>query len=604
MTIGFLGEETRSLLFDSNLLVKLRERLDYQADSSVIGFYDRSKKEFVNQTQQQFLRRAANFGSSLRSSGVEQNSYVLLATSTPEATLLGFLGAIFAGAIPSILPVRPAFDGREAITKRIREALVLLGADSRVVVESKNGKAIVPMDSIPNAQVIDISLVGEVRSLDEVPDVRPSSFSHVQLTSGSTGAGKGVAVGHSSVLANINALGERIQITPYDVIVSWLPLYHDMGLISKALMPLVLRADAYLMSPFDFLVDPYVWIKAMSEKRGTATGSPTFGYDLVTKKITEDQLLDLDLSSWKLAFCGAEPITSRVAEGFYEKFAGCGLRPEVFTPSYGLAEATLVVTASESGSTWRSLSVTRSSLSQMDKIDLVKEIADASDVSEVVALGPPVSGLEVGLVDQAGSVIESDLVCGEVVVRGSSVAAGMIQDGGEVVPFEGNLLHTGDVGFFENGELFIVERIKNIIIRNGQNYSSNVLEDTLAQLSGVNVSDVVVLDRDILSGTGLTGVVEVDVKADLEEKLQRILDGVDRFEPPLESVIFVKAGSLERTTSGKKRHSAVRQALLNIKLNVLKEYQVTNLGLFDATKVIDLESAIETEPMTGSTLGP
>lgn len=566
-----------------------RSRIVDESDSAVIGFYDRSLRSWTTQRQADFLRRSTDVATQLIRAGGSPRGYVVVAASSPEATLLGFAGSILADMVPTILPIRPAFDGRGAIAQRIENAMSLLGTNTLTLVEHRNDKPIVQLDhDIHALALLPESIVGS-DDPGNLPSRSTGPICHVQLTSGSTGTGKGVAVTHSSLLANITALRERIEVTPYDVFISWLPLYHDMGLVSKAMLPLVLGVDTYLMSPFDFLSDPHLWLRAISDHRGTVTASPTFGYNLVTKKVTDQQLSQLDLSSWKSAYCGAEPISADVARAFYARFAPCGLPTNAFTPSYGLAEATLAVTGIRTRERWRSLRVTQNSLSRLDEI----EISDESDGSvEVVALGAPVDGLQLSLVDGDGHMITDELACGEIVVDGSSVAAGWLHDGGVLQPFDENGLHTGDIGFFHDGELFVVDRIKNIVIRNGHNYSAQVLEQTLASLAGVEIDDVIVIDRDIANGTGLTGVVELPKKISVAQPhLDAVLSGIDRFEPPLESIVFVRAGSLPRTTSGKKRHIAVRELLNNDALALLARHDMHELPLATAGQEIALDLA-------------
>lgn len=546
------------------------ERMKEPKSASSISFYDRPTKSWKSENQADFLRRSTAVSDLLQSAELRPGDHVILATSSPEATLLAFVGSVVVGAIPTVLPIRTAFDGREVIARRIIDASHLLGNRTTVVVESKAGRLIAD----PPADVPWVSFdVSDCRSpLKLPPEIGQSSgpISHVQLTSGSTGAGKGVAVTHANVFANIRALQERAAISAYDVYVSWLPLYHDMGLVSQALMTLTLDIELFLMSPFDFLADPSLWLRTMSEKRGSVTASPAFGYDLVTERVTDEELVALDLSSWKSAYCGAEPIRAAGVRRFFDKFAPCGLRPETFTPSYGLAEATLAVTGIESSQVWRTISVSKSSLGKLGKVD----VSGPEPTVEVVALGKPVDGLTVYLLDGDGHRVTEELVCGEVVVRGSSVAAGWIREGGVLEPFGNDGLHTGDIGFMQDGELFVVERIKNIVIRNGHNYSAQVLEQTLAGIADVSADEVVVLDRDIVAGSGLTGVVELPKHVDVSAALNDVLSRADEFEPPLESVVFVKRGSLPRTTSGKKQHMATREALNSGFLATLLEADV------------------------------
>jgi 7-keto-8-aminopelargonate synthetase-like enzyme/acyl-CoA synthetase (AMP-forming)/AMP-acid ligase II/acyl carrier protein len=550
----------------------LRSRLDLDIGHAHVGFFNRNSKQWQTESQREFLMRAAGCAMHMRSGGLVDGSAVILACSSPESTLLGFFGAILANAIPVVLPLRPAFDSQDVVANRIQQTRELLGTESWLLIESRNGKLVAPRPSDNLFLEFDVSDMRPLQVIDVLPNEPSGAISHIQLTSGSTGSGKGVAVTNASLLANIDALRDRIEVNPYDVFISWLPLYHDMGLVSKAILPFVLGVDTFLMSPFDFLSEPIRWLEAISMFRGTVSASPTFGYELVSSRVRHEQLENIDLSSWKSAYCGAEPISASVMRAFYEKFAASGLRSAAFTPSYGLAEATLAVTAIHTEETSRTIRVTRKSLSQLDKIELGSNDVDSV---EVVALGKPVKGLSVSLRDSGGNEVDGELTCGEIVVNGTSVTDGWLENGGVITPFAFDGLRTGDIGFFENEELFVVDRIKNILIRNGHNYSSLVLEQAIATLLEVAPENVLVFDIDVLRNSGLTAVIETPRGVEPQILLQRILTGLDNLELRPEQFVFVKHGSVERTTSGKKRHVAIRNALRDGTLrNVLLRHEL------------------------------
>lgn len=575
---------------DKSVSKRLLGRLGDYSDPSVIGFYDRAVGGWKTHRQQDFLRRAAVVTQRLIAADVQSGQRVIVACTSPEAVLLAFVGSSMGGAVPTILPIRTAFDSRDTIAERIHEAWSMLGPDTVVIAEEKNGKSTVP--TIDFATVLTLEASTIVAPLEiALPQTPIGDISHVQLTSGSTGEPKGVVVTHENVFSNIWSLMERGQGNRYDVCVSWLPLYHDMGLISQAMLPLLLGSDLYLMSPFDYLSDPVAWIQAISDKKATVAASPNFGYELVAQKISNDQLAALDLTAWRVACCGAEPISASAVRSFYERFAAAGLSNSVFTPCYGLAEATLAVTFVDGRDTWRSISVTRTSLARLGDLELVAPGGD--DAVELVALGSAIKGLTVALIDETGAIIDSELRCGEVVVSGPSVSPGWLLPDGNVLPFADDGLHTGDIGFFQGGDLFVVERIKNIIIRNGQNYSSQVLEETLANLAGVDVTDVLVLDRDIAGGSGLTGIVEIDKRTAPRVYYEAVLRGIDQFHPALESLVFVKRGALPRTTSGKKRQVAVREALNAETLPVLFEHEVVSAQVPWAIGTSEVQAAID-----------
>lgn len=545
-----------------NLVTVFRERIATNGDTPTIAFYDRAGRSWRSSSQAAFLRRAATLSQRLARAGAARGVPVIVACAAPEAALLGFVGAVFVGAVPAILPIRPTFDTRQAIGERITATVAFLGPETIVLAEERDGRELIPPAVLERTHFFRPADLAEAADLGAaLPAAAPEDTLHVQLTSGSTGAGKGVVVTHANVMANAAAVRDRTQMTAHDSIVSWLPLYHDMGL-GMAFISLLTGFDVYFMRPFDFLADPQLWLRTISEKRATIGVGPNFSYDFITKRFVDGAGPDVDLSAWRLAFCGAEPISAATIRAFYDRFTPYGLRPSVFTPCYGLAEATLAATLIDGRAAWRSIVVSRPALTRLGKVEYAD--ADAGDPAasiEVVALGPAVDGLAIALVDEVGGRIGDEMVCGEVLITGTSVAAGWLAEGGVVQPFPPEGLHTGDIGFFEGGDLFVVERAKNIIIRNGQNYSAQVLEQTPAELGGVSVDDVLVLDRDILHGRGLTGVIEVDKRGDPQAVLDAVIAGAARFDPPLEALVAVRRGILPQTTSGKKRHLAVREAL-------------------------------------------
>jgi 8-amino-7-oxononanoate synthase len=566
----------------NDLSSRLVEKLQ-SPSSALIGFYERKSQAWQTTTQTEFLARAASLGNALRSERVHPGDYVIVACATPESVLLAFTASVMIGAVPTVLPIRTAFDDKASIARRLEDTSTLLGNDPFTIVEVNGNRPIVDVPGATRQLGLELTNLTPLDDLTTFTAGHSGLLSHVQLTSGSTGAGKGVAVSHANVFANVATLQDAVSINSDDVCLSWLPLYHDMGLVSQALTALVLDLDLYLMSPFDFLADPMCWIRAMSEKRGSLSASPTFGYDLVVKRSEGQDLQALDLSNWKFACCGGEPVRADVLRRFDEQFAPAGLRPSTFSPGYGLAEATLAVSGVGDRGVWESIHVSRSSLGQMSRIEVVDP--SSADATEVVSLGPALLNVDISLIDADGKTISDELVCGEIVVNGHSVTPGWIENGGTIRPFPADGLHTGDIGFVRNGELFVAERIKNIVIRNGHNYSSQILEQTLAEIVDISVADVVVVDRDINVGAGLTGVVELPKGADPQAYLSNVQARVEQFEPPLESLVFVKRGSLPRTTSGKKQHMAVRESLNTSNLKVLAEFDLAAISHVDSVHV-------------------
>jgi 7-keto-8-aminopelargonate synthetase-like enzyme/acyl-CoA synthetase (AMP-forming)/AMP-acid ligase II/acyl carrier protein len=543
----------------------LRRRLA-SPDTSVIGFYDRSARTSRVQSQAAFLGRAAGLGSTLRAAGVRAGDPVVVSCAAPEAALLGFCASVLIGAVPAIVAGRVAFDGTDVVERKVTDTMRMLGGRCHLVVQAAGGVPSVDVDvdagHVTQVEPDRVTAPADPPDLGRLPALSAVAPCHVQLTSGSTGEGRGIVVSHRGLLANFAALRHGLALAPGDVFAGWLPLNHDMGLVGQTLMALADGIDLYLQSPFDFMADPLSWLRTISEQGATFSASPNFGYEHVLRRAGDADVTDLRLSRWRSACCGAEPVSRRVAATFSRRFAAAGLASTAFTPCYGLAEATLAVTVTPVDQPYRAIRVTRPSLARLGAVTVSAGDGEPrEDEIDVVALGPPMLGVAVRLVDEAGATIDDPLRCGEVVVSGSSVAAGTIGADGTVVPFPADGVHTGDIGFVEGGDLFVVERTKNVVIRHGHNYSSAVLEQTLARLAGVGEHNVLVLDLDLAGGTGLTGVVAVELGADPEPVLDAVVEGLDRFELPPERLVTVARGALPRTTSGKKRHVAAREML-------------------------------------------
>jgi acyl-CoA synthetase (AMP-forming)/AMP-acid ligase II len=317
------------------------------------------------------------------------------------------------------------------------------------------------------------------------PALSSDALAFLQYTSGSTAAPRGVMVSHANVLYNERIVQQAFRMTQESTGIGWLPLYHDMGLIGTVLQPLFVGCPCVLMSPLHFLQRPFRWLQAISRYKGTGSGGPNFAYDLCVRKITPEQRATLDLSSWETAFSGAEPVYQQTLERFVATFEPCGFRREAFYPCYGLAEATLFVSG---GVKPNSLVVQMVDGAALEQGRVIVTSADAAGSRMLVSCGRTWLEQQIVIADAESRVRCPPGRIGEIWVSGPSVAQGYWRQPEETVRTfgayladtgAGPFLRTGDLGFLQDGELFVTGRLKDLIIIAGRNHYPQDIELTV-----------------------------------------------------------------------------------------------------------------------------
>lgn len=422
------------------------------------------------------------------------------------------------------------------------------------------------------------------RAIDE------KSIAFLQYTSGSTAEPKGVMVSHGNLISNEKMIQHTFDVTEESVIVGWLPLYHDMGLIGNVLQSLWAGARCVLLSPTSFLRRPFNWLNAISQHQATISGGPNFAYDLCTTRITDEECATLDLKSWRIAFNGSEPVRAQTIAKFSKKFSRCGFKPNSFFPCYGLAEATLFVAGKTSDAPC-SVAVCSESFTRHEFI-----VSNGSENNQVLmSSGSAGRDEKIIIVDPDTLRPCSPSRIGEIWISGKNVACGYWNQpkvSGTVFQAftaqgNGTYLRTGDLGYLFEGELFITGRIKDLIILRGRNHYPQDLEFTVSQshpafANGLGAAFTVEIDGTarviLVQEAAITGK-----SANLNELLRTAVQAItEEHEIQMHLVALVQAGSLPRTSSGKIRRQECRSQFLNSELKLLAATRVPEAALSDS----------------------
>jgi acyl-CoA synthetase (AMP-forming)/AMP-acid ligase II len=415
------------------------------------------------------------------------------------------------------------------------------------------------------------------------PAVGRESVAFLQYTSGSTSSPRGVAVTHGNMLHNSELIARGFESDSRSMGISWLPPYHDMGLIGGVVKPLFVGFPVVILSPYAFLQQPFRWLQTITKVRATVTGGPNFAYDLCIRKVTREQRERLDLSSWKIAFNGAEPIHPETMQRFSTIFSSCGFNPKAFYPCYGLAESTLFVTGGKALAGPKYVSVNRNKLEQGRA---VAANADDEDAKMLVGCGQAPADQKVVIVDPQSKRRCPEGRVGEIWVSGPSVAAGYWnrpQESAKVFcarladSKEGPYLRTGDLGFLQQGELFVTGRIKDLIIINGRNlYPQDVEITAQASHPGLQPFAGAAFAVEHSGQERLVIAQEVQrefLRSNSADMLAAIRQAVVRdYDVQAYAVALLKPGQVPRTSSGKVRRSLCRMSLLAGKLETFDLY--------------------------------
>ena len=513
-------------------------------------------------TYQALHAEAAAFAAGLLARDVMPGDTVAIMLPTGREYFVTFAGVVLAGAVP--VPIYPPVRPSQLADHLRRHTGILNNARAALLVTVPEA---VGLGNLLRANVHSLRHVVVAESLagaDEgaLPRPRAADLALVQYTSGSTGQPKGVALTHDNLLANIRAMGEAVAVSGADTFVSWLPLYHDMGLIGAWLGCLYFGMPLVVMPPQMFLLRPSRWLRAIHANRGTISAGPNFAYELCLAKIADAELEGLDLSSWRLAFNGAEPVSPATIERFAERFAPYGFRRDAITPVYGLAESAVGLAFPPLG---------RGPL--IDRIDrdtfvrsgrAVPAESDEPDALRVVACGQPLPRHEIRVVDATGTEL-GDRREGRIEFRGPSATAGYFHNAAATRSlFHENWLDTGDLGYIADADLYVTGRIKDMIIRAGRNLHPAELEEAVGNIAGVRKGCVAVFASPDPAGGAERLVVMAETRAAGEEltaalRSEIVATTVDLLGVAPDDVILAPPRTVPKTSSGKIRRAASRE---------------------------------------------
>jgi 1-acyl-sn-glycerol-3-phosphate acyltransferase len=506
---------------------------------------------------------ASRIAAGLEAAGFEPGQKAGLMLPSGLEYFASFFGVLIAGGVPVPLypPVRPS----QLEDHLRRQAGILNTAQARVMIAMPE---VLPLARLLRTQIPTLAKVATVEELEAAttpprrPVLKPDDIAFLQFTSGSTSDPKGVILTHANLLANLRAIDASIDLGPDETVVSWLPLYHDMGLIGAWMGSLYFAMQLVLMSPLAFLTRPVRWLKAVQRYRGTISAAPNFAFELCLKKIDDSELEGLDLSSWRASLNGAEPVSPETIRRFTERFAPYGYKPGTMLPVYGLAENSLAVAFPPWGREPRIDRVDRLSLSGSG--EALPAAEHDEDPLRFVGCGYPLPAHEVRIVDATSTEL-AERREGRIQFRGPSATSGYFRNPEATKKlFDGDWLDSGDRGYIAEGELFITGRAKDMIIRAGRNIYPQELEEAVGDLEGVRKGCVAVFgSADEKTGTEKL-VVLAEIREADEETRRRLTDeiqavAVDLAGMPADDVVLVKPQTVPKTSSGKIRRAAGRE---------------------------------------------
>jgi fatty-acyl-CoA synthase len=516
-------------------------------------------------------RASARFGGALQSLGLKKGDRVALILPDNSDFVFAFLGALRAGIVP--VPIYPP-TGLGQLSGYLENTLhIVAKSGAKVLVTSTEIRRMLGTVQSRAPELTNVCDVDTLKAQRE--ELKPEKITlddtcFLQFTSGSTSRPKGVTLTHANLAANVHVIMDLgLNVQSFDKAVSWLPLYHDMGLIGFVLSPLYHVNSVTFLPPLLFLKRPARWLEHMSREKGTISFGPNFAYALCVKRIKEAEMQGLDLSSWRVAGCGAEPIRAENLQAFAQKFAPVGFNEKAFVSCYGMAESTLAVSFSKIGAGVQFDQVEGAALwSEGAAKPLTPSDNEAEKVATVVSCGPAFPDHEIGVfaeTDADSSTPLPERKVGELRLRGPSVMVGYWNDADLTrEAFAGGWLKTGDIGYLAGGEVYICGRSKEVIIVNGRNYYPQDMEWEASRVEGVRKGNVIAFgtmkpthDRERVVVVLETSLPEGPKRDTLKGEVRRVVQ--QAMGLTIDDVVPVDAGVLPKTSSGKLQRAKTRE---------------------------------------------
>ena len=587
------GKERNRLSKQITLIDRLQEQESRQPDKRAFTFLADAETEIDSLTYRQLNQTAKAIAAVLQSRGAVGERALLLYQPGLDF-ITAFLGCLYAGVVA--VPVYPPRANRslDRLMAIVDDADASFALTTRAI---QDGVA----DKFRDRYADEIQfLATDTLELNlaqnwQYPQIATDSLAFLQYTSGSTGKPKGVMVSHGNLMANSVTINYCFQNQRDHQAVSWLPPYHDMGLIGCIIQPMYVGLSMYLMAPVSFLQRPYRWLQAISKYRGVTNGGPNFAYDLCVDRITPEQKATLDLSCWELAFSGAEPVRAETIARFSEYFRECGFRESAFYPCYGMAESTLMITGGDK----HAKVVTQEFDSKKIEQNIALPPHNGADKITLVGSGSNIPGQKLAIVnpDTLNSCQDGEI--GEIWSKSDSVARGywnrpeLTEHSFNAVladTKEGGWLRTGDLGFLQAGELFVTGRLKDLIIIHGRNYYPQDIELTVENAhEAIRLGNVAAFAVEVDGKERLVITPEIKRtclrKLDVDEVTKAIRTAVaQNHDLQVQAIALIKTGSIPKTSSGKIQRHACKAGYIDGSLNTVGEYGLKERGARNALK--------------------